>query len=100
MSYLKPMIKSIKDKVSLNNGVQMPWFGLGVWKSKSGEETENAINYALEAGYIHIDTASLYKNEESVGKAVKQSGIPRGELFVTTKLWNSDQGYDSTFKAL
>ncbi|CAK9055238.1 9 [Durusdinium trenchii] len=78
----------------------MPWFGLGVWKSESGEETENAIKYALDAGYVHIDTASLYKNEESVGKAVNGYGIPRKEVFVTTKLWNSDQGYDSTFKAL
>ncbi len=78
----------------------MPWFGLGVWKSKSGEETENAIKYALDAGYIHIDTASLYKNEESVGAAINGSGLPREEVFVTTKLWNSDQGYDSTFKAL
>lgn len=78
----------------------MPWFGLGVWKSKSGKETENAVKYALDAGYVHIDTASLYANEESVGKAIRESGIAREEVFVTTKIWNTDQGYDSTFKAL
>jgi len=78
----------------------MPWFGLGVWRSKSGEETENAVKWALEAGYIHIDTASLYKNEESVGNAIRETGIDRQEIFVTTKLWNSDQGYKSTFTAL
>ncbi len=94
------MISTIKDTVTLNNGVEMPIFGLGVWRSKSGEETENAVKWAIEAGYIHIDTASLYKNEESVGKGIRGSVKARSEIFVTTKLWNTDQGYDSTFKAL
>lgn len=94
------MIDNIKQCATLNNGVKMPWFGLGVWRSKSGKETENAVRWAIDAGYIHIDTAALYKNEESVGKAIRESGKDRGEIFVTTKVWNSDQGYDSTFKAL
>ncbi len=67
------MIDNIKQSTTLNNGVKMPWFGLGVWKSKSGEETENAVKWALEAGYIHVDTAALYNNEESVGKAIRES---------------------------
>ncbi|MDA0195184.1 MAG: aldo/keto reductase [Bacteroidetes bacterium] len=93
------MVKGIKHKVTLNNGTEMPVFGLGVWKSEAGTETENAVTWALETGYIHIDTASLYKNEDSVGKAVKESGIPREQLFITTKVWNTDQGYKSTLKA-
>jgi len=93
------MIEDIKQKVTLNNGSAMPVFGLGVWKSQAGSETENAVSWALEAGYIHIDTAALYKNEESVGKAVRESGIQREDLFITTKVWNTDQGYESTLKA-
>ncbi len=94
------MMSSVKDAVTLNNGVQMPWLGLGVWKSRSGKETENAVKWAIEAGYIHIDTASIYKNEESVGKAIRESGIDRSDVFITTKLWNADQGYQSSFIAL
>ena len=76
-------------KVVLNNGLEMPILGLGTWKSTSGD-AENAVLWALEAGYRHIDTAAVYGNEESVGNAIKKSGIPRKEIFVTTKLWNSD----------
>lgn len=89
----------ISDKTTLRNGVQMPWLGLGVWRAKAGEETENAVKVALEAGYRSIDTAALYENEESVGKAIRESGIPREEVFVTTKVWNTDQGYESTLQA-
>ncbi|MCL6445209.1 MAG: aldo/keto reductase [Alicyclobacillus sp.] len=89
----------VAGTTTLNNGQKMPWLGLGVWKTKNGEEVENAVRYALNAGYRHIDTATLYANEEGVGNAIAQSGIPRSEIFVTTKVWNSDQGYDSTLRA-
>ena len=94
------MINHISDKVSLSNGVEMPWLGLGVHKSKEGPEVENAVLAALEAGYRSIDTATLYANETGVGKAIRQSGITREELFITTKIWNTDQGYESTFRAV
>jgi diketogulonate reductase-like aldo/keto reductase len=71
---------------TLSNGVRMPLLGLGVWQAGSGRETEQAVLWALEAGYRHIDTARLYRNEESVGKAVRESGVPREEIFITTKL--------------
>ena len=74
----------------LNNGVKMPIFGLGVYKSADGEETYNAVRWALDAGYRHIDTAAMYGNEASVGRAIRESGIPREEIFVTTKLWNTE----------
>ncbi len=92
-------MKSIQEKAILHNGVKMPWLGLGVYKSQEGEEIENAIAHALEAGYRSIDTASFYKNEIGVGKAIKNSSVPREELFITTKVWNEDQGYENTLKA-
>ena len=92
-------ITDISGKVSLSNGVKMPYLGLGVYLIKDGAEVENVIKYALKTGYRHFDTASLYGNEIGVGNAVNQSNIPRAEIFVTTKVWNSDQGYDSTLKA-
>lgn len=89
----------IDTKVKLNNGVEMPIFGLGTYQAQSGKETRDAVLYALHAGYRHIDTASMYGNEEDVGTAIAESGIPREEIFVTTKLWNSDHGYDSGLAA-
>jgi len=77
----------------------MPLFGLGVFRSKEGLEVENAVSIALESGYRHIDTAAVYGNERGVGKAVKNSKIPRNEIFITSKIWNSDQGYQTTFDA-
>ncbi|MUT65114.1 aldo/keto reductase [Paenibacillus sp. NEAU-GSW1] len=77
----------------------MPWLGLGVYKSQEGEQVEKAVEYAFEAGYRHIDTAAAYGNEEGVGRAVAASGLAREELFITTKVWNSDQGYESTLQA-
>ncbi|GMA62549.1 aldo/keto reductase [Alicyclobacillus fastidiosus] len=91
--------KHLADTTTLNNGVQMPWFGLGVWQTKEGEEVEQAVTYALGAGYRHIDTAAAYKNEQGVGNAVRKSGIAREDLFITTKLWNADQGYDTAVRA-
>jgi len=76
--------------LNLNDGRKIPQLGLGVWRISAGRKCEAALCTAFEAGYRHIDTASLYGNEESVGAAVRTSGIPREEIFVTTKLWNSD----------
>jgi len=90
---------NLSSKVILNNGVEMPWFGLGVFLSKDGEEVENAVKVALKNGYRHIDTAAIYKNERGVGNAVRASGIPRDEIFITSKVWNSDQGYKTTLEA-
>lgn len=91
---------TINSRKVLANGVEMPVLGLGVYKSESGAETENAVKWALEAGYRLFDTASRYGNEESVGKALAEYGLMREEYFVTTKLWNADQGYESTLKAI
>lgn len=92
-------ITDIRGTVDLRNGVKMPYFGLGVFQTKEGEEVRLAVRYALEAGYRHIDTASLYGNEKGVGEAIASIGIPRGEIFVTSKVWNSDQGYEKTLRA-
>src|SRR5262245_42868769 len=80
----------LSSTVTLRNNVSMPVLGFGTWKMAEGEETERAVGWALEAGYRHIDTATLYGNEHSVGKAVRESGIPRDEIFVTTKLMPYD----------
>lgn len=85
-------------KIELNNNTQIPVVGLGTWRS-SKEEVYGAVLAALKAGYRHIDTAMIYGNEEEIGKAIKDSGVPREELFITTKLWNTDQGYESALKA-
>ncbi|WP_152394414.1 aldo/keto reductase [Paenibacillus guangzhouensis] len=92
-------MKHIADRVKLNNGVEMPWLGLGVWKVTDGQEVSNAVKSAIEFGYRSIDTAAVYQNESGVGQGIKDSGIAREELFVTTKVWNSDQGYESTLQA-
>ncbi|MEV6957864.1 aldo/keto reductase [Streptomyces sp. NPDC051207] len=84
--------------IILNNGVEMPQLGYGVWQVPD-DEAESAVVTALEAGYRSIDTAAIYGNEQGTGKAIAASGIAREELFVTTKLWNSEQGYDSTLRA-
>src|SRR5690349_13199902 len=84
--------------IALNDGNSMPQVGLGVWQTPP-EETERAVATALDAGYRHIDTAAGYFNEREVGKAVSASGLAREDVFVTTKLWNADQGYDSTLAA-
>ena len=85
-------------KVKLNNGYEMPIVGLGTWRS-APEDAYQAVLSALKAGYRHIDTAAIYGNEEMIGKAIKDSKIKREEIFITTKLWNTDQGYESTLKA-
>ncbi|OEV30205.1 oxidoreductase [Streptomyces nanshensis] len=85
-------------QVTLNNGVRIPQLGFGVFQIPD-DETAAAVGTALEAGYRSIDTAAVYGNEQGVGRALASSGIPREELFVTTKLWNDDQGYDETLRA-
>lgn len=93
------MLLTFQSHAILNNGVEIPRLGLGVYQTPTGEATLNAVRYALKIGYRHIDTASLYGNEGDVGSAVRESGIRREEVFVTTKVWNSDQGYGSTLTA-
>jgi len=89
----------VDTKVKLNNGIEMPLLGLGTFQAGRGQETQDAVLYALEIGYRLIDTAAMYGNEEDVAEALRQSGISREEVFVTTKLWNSDHGYDATIAA-
>jgi len=84
---------------TLNHGGEIPSLGLGVWQVSPGRQTEQAVGHALGVGYRLVDTAKLYRNERSVGKAVREGRIDRSEVFVTTKLWNSDHGYDSTLRA-
>ncbi|CAL9361385.1 putative oxidoreductase_MSMEI_2347 [Streptomyces sp. enrichment culture] len=85
--------------VTLNNGEEIPQLGFGVWQVPDDQATD-AVSSALEAGYRHIDTAAIYRNEVGTGKALAASGLPREELFVTTKLWNSDHGYDDALRAI
>src|SRR6478609_8212739 len=85
--------------VTLNNGVKMPILGFGVYQVTDQEECERSVYDALQTGYRLIDTAAAYMNEEAVGKAIKRSGVPREELFITTKLWIQDAGYESAKKA-
>ena len=93
-------IGNINSTTVLSNGVEMPVLGLGVYKSKDGQEVINSIGYALEAGYRHIDTASFYRNEEGVGEAIRSSGVPREDIFVTTKVWIDEQGYEKHCRLL
>lgn len=97
------MPKSLQDTVKLNNGVEMPWFGLGVYKAQEGEEVVHAVKAAIRAGYRSIDTAAAYNNEEGVGRAVREAmeenGLSREQIFVTSKVWNSNQGYETTLQA-
>ena len=86
-------------KIKLHNNVEIPIVGLGTWQSKQ-DDAYHAVLSALEAGYRHIDTAMIYGNEEEVGRAIRDSKLQREELFITTKLWNTDQGYESTKKAI
>ncbi len=97
------MITHLQDTVTLNNGVKMPGFGLGVFKVEEGPELVEAVKVAIKNGYLSIDTAAIYENEEGVGEGIRQglqeTGLSREELFVTSKVWNSDLGYEETLKA-
>ena len=92
-------MKNLQSTTTLHNGVKMPWFGLGVYKMQEEEEAVQAIKTAIEYGYRSIDTAAIYQNETLVGKAIKESGVAREELFITSKVWNSEQGYETTIAA-
>ncbi|WP_326924058.1 aldo/keto reductase [Bacillus haynesii] len=95
--------KNLQDRITLNNGTAMPWFGLGVFKVEEGPELVQAVKTAIKHGYRSIDTAAIYGNEEGVGQGIreglKESGISREDLFVTSKVWNDDLGYDETIAA-
>ncbi|HKJ41355.1 MAG TPA: aldo/keto reductase, partial [Sunxiuqinia sp.] len=86
----------IDSTVKLHNGVEMPRLGLGVFQSREGEEVINAVRFALQHGYRSIDTASIYQNEVGTGKGILESGIPREDIFLTSKVWNNQQGYKNT----
>lgn len=90
---------SLDSTLTLNNGIEMPRFGLGVWRTEAGTEAENAVRWALEAGYKAIDTAALYANEAEVGQIVKSGIVPREDVFVTSKAWVDHLSYDGTKKA-
>jgi diketogulonate reductase-like aldo/keto reductase len=93
------MAKSLQDCTTLHNGVKMPWFGLGVFKVEEGQEVIDSVKAAIKNGYRSIDTAAIYRNEEGVGQAIKESGVPREDLFITTKVWNAAQREDAALEA-
>ncbi|MBJ8113578.1 aldo/keto reductase [Bacillus wiedmannii] len=97
------MMKNLQSTTTLHNGVEMPWFGLGVFKVEDGPELVEAVKSAIKAGYRSIDTAAIYGNEKAVGEGIragiKEAGITREDLFITSKVWNSDQGYETTLAA-
>jgi diketogulonate reductase-like aldo/keto reductase len=90
---------SLTDSYKLSNGVEIPCIGFGTWQTPDGSVAVSSVKAAIQAGYRHIDTAAIYGNEESVGKGIKESGVSRKELFITTKLWNTEHGYETTLKA-
>lgn len=92
-------MQNIKSYTVLNNGVKMPWLGFGTYKVENGHSVIDSVKEALKVGYCHIDTASFYNNEAGVGTAIKESEVPREEIFLVSKVWNSDQGYEKTLKA-
>jgi methylglyoxal/glyoxal reductase len=92
-------ISSIHNKIKLNNAVEIPRLGLGTFRTREGHEIHASVQYALDADYRLIDTATVYGNETGIGEALKASGVPREDLFITTKVWNSDQGYKSALRA-
>jgi diketogulonate reductase-like aldo/keto reductase len=89
-------MKSLIDEYTLNNGVKIPCIGFGTWQTPDGNVTIDAVKAALAAGYRHIDTAAIYGNEKSVGRAVKESGVNRKDIFVTSKLFNTEHTYQKT----
>ena len=97
--YDSPMTLNLKSTLKLNGGVEIPVLGLGVFRSPPGRKTQQAVLEALAVGYRHVDTAHIYGNERDVGEAIRRSEIPRSEVCVTSKLWNTDHGYDRTLRA-
>lgn len=94
-----PAVPNLPLTLDLRDGRKIPRLGLGVYQARAGEETRSAVRAALELGYRHVDTARIYRNESDVGQAIKESGLPREEIFVTTKLWNSDHGHQRALSA-
>ena len=92
-------MNSLTDKYKIYNGVEIPCIGFGTWLTPDGDTAKNSVMEAIRVGYRLIDTAAYYYNEESVGRAIKESGVNRSELFVTSKLWNTERGYDKTMRA-
>ena len=92
---------TFSNSIQLANGVMMPRLGLGTWQSQDGAEVQNSVSAAIEEGYRHIDTAAIYRNELGVGKGIAMSGVDRVEIFLTSKVWNPDQGFaeDKVYKA-
>ncbi|MEI0603244.1 aldo/keto reductase [Brachyspira alvinipulli] len=90
---------SLNDTFTLNNGYKIPCIGFGTWQTPDGDTAVNAVKDAIKLGYKHIDTAAIYGNEVSIGKAIKESGINRNELFITSKVWNKERGYKTTLAA-
>jgi diketogulonate reductase-like aldo/keto reductase len=93
-------LTKLTDTYTLANGVEIPIVGFGTWQTPDGDVAKDSVKAALDAGYRHIDTAQAYENEEGVGEGIKASGVPRGDIFLTTKLWNDDHGYESTLHAM
>ena len=93
------MFNSLKDTFTLNNGYKIPCIGFGTWQTPDGETAIKSVKEAINLGYKHIDTAAAYGNETSIGKAIKESGVNRSELFITSKVWNKDRGYKTTLAA-
>ena len=92
-------MKSLQECYTLRNGVQIPCVGFGTWQTPDGDVARDSVREAILAGYRHIDTAAAYGNEKSVGEGIRESGVARSELFITTKLWNTEHGYESTLRA-
>jgi methylglyoxal/glyoxal reductase len=99
MNTVTSMQATVEPVAKLNNGVMIPRLGLGVYQSPPGQVTQRAVEYALKIGYRHIDTARIYNNETDVGTALRKTGIKREDVFITTKLWNGDHGYDKALRA-
>lgn len=97
------MNQYLQAATELNNGVQMPWFGLGVFKVEEGAELVNSVKFAIKHGYRSIDTAAIYGNEQGVGEGIREAltetGLSRDQIFVTSKVWNADLGYEETLAA-
>ena len=93
-------MKNLKDCFTLSNGVSIPCIGYGTWQTPNGAVTENCVRSAIELGYRHIDTAFAYGNEKSVSEGIRRSGVARDEIFLTTKHWVTERGYEKTLKAI
>lgn len=95
-SFRYPIASSLSSVIQLSDGVKMPLFGLGLFEAATGPDAEDAVAFALKNGYILLDTAQIYKNEADVGRGLKKSGVKRSDVFVVTKIWNANHGYDAT----